>query len=410
MSKILSRDGRFTTGCLLLDLAVGGGEGLGIPYGKIINIVGDKSAGKTFLSNEILASNYHRLKKDFEWNLDDGESGYTFNTQHLYGVDLKPDDAELIYTSKTVEELDVNVSKFFKKKMNKKGKKGIYVLDSLDGLSNEDTEKRAEDRYKQAESGKEIKEKGTFGMKTPKFLSSEFFKTKTAKFDETDAMFVVVSQVRDNIDPMSMKKQTRSGGKALDFYCHSVLWLAGVTKISVVVEGEKKTIGGVVKARLDKSKTPRPFREVMYSFYHDYGIDDIGSSIDYLFGCRGDSGKLLASANSICWDGEPKTLEAVKLWLEAEGLIEEAKEAHKVEFGRSNLKLEYIDEWIKTIPEKEKLYNRKFGTPLKRADLIAKIEENPKLKEELDNRVIEKWERIESEALKEVAGRKRKYG
>ena len=49
----------FRTGCKLIDLVVGGNKGVyGFPAGKFINIVGDKSAGKTFLANEIIASNY----------------------------------------------------------------------------------------------------------------------------------------------------------------------------------------------------------------------------------------------------------------------------------------------------------------------------------------------------------------
>ena len=54
------------TGCTLIDLTVGGGQ-LGFPYGKIINLVGDKSSGKTFLKNEIIAWNKHHYKKQFNW-------------------------------------------------------------------------------------------------------------------------------------------------------------------------------------------------------------------------------------------------------------------------------------------------------------------------------------------------------
>ena len=60
---------RFNTGCTLLDLVIGGAKGVfGIPACRFINIVGDKSAGKTFLSNEILAWAYHNFdKKKFKW-------------------------------------------------------------------------------------------------------------------------------------------------------------------------------------------------------------------------------------------------------------------------------------------------------------------------------------------------------
>lgn len=45
-------------------------------------------------------------------------------------------------------------------------------------------------------------------------------------------------------------------------------------------------VGVVVKAKTTKSKTPRPFRECFFSFLYDYGLDNIGTSIDYLFDLR----------------------------------------------------------------------------------------------------------------------------
>ena len=54
----------FSSGCLLLDLVLGGKKGVfGVPSGRFINFVGDKSAGKTFLANEFLANAYHKNPK-----------------------------------------------------------------------------------------------------------------------------------------------------------------------------------------------------------------------------------------------------------------------------------------------------------------------------------------------------------
>ena len=75
----------------MFDLVTGGNKNVfGVPAGRFINIVGDKSAGKTFLSNEFIAWAYHNLGKDFKWVYDDCESGYSFDTQSLYGFDIMP--------------------------------------------------------------------------------------------------------------------------------------------------------------------------------------------------------------------------------------------------------------------------------------------------------------------------------
>ena len=96
----------FRTGCKLLDLVVGGAKGVyGFPSGKFINIVGDKSAGKTFLSNEIIAWAYHNLGKNFKWVYDDCESGYSFDTELMYGFEIMPMNLDDRVHSQTVSVL-----------------------------------------------------------------------------------------------------------------------------------------------------------------------------------------------------------------------------------------------------------------------------------------------------------------
>jgi RecA/RadA recombinase len=392
---------RFTTGCTLLDLVVGGDTGkLGFPPGKIINLVGDKSSGKTFIACEMVASNYHANKKTLKFNFDDGENGFTFDTNHLYGMDIITENT---LRSSKVEEFDINVGKFLKT-VDKK-EKGMYILDSLDGLSNLDIEKRAEEREKAAEKGKEF-DKGTYGMKTPKFLSQEFFKTKASKFDETNSLLIIVSQTRDNIDPFSFKKWTRSGGKALDFYAHTVLWLATLKKIEKVIQGQKKVIGVRVKAKTDKSKTPRPFRECVFTVYFDYGLDNIGSNLDFLFNLLTPTGELGSTAKEIVWKGEPINLTNLKKFLEEKDLYTTAKRERKKEEGKSELSITWTVDWIKKQDKIKKEFDEKFGVPMSRDELIKQIEESPEMEKELEQRVIEKWEEIESKAS---TNRKKKY-
>jgi RecA/RadA recombinase len=371
---------------------VGGGVGHGFPFGKIINIVGDKSSGKTFLSLEIVAAAYHRYGKKLRWLYDDAESGFTFDTENLYGFQVFPDEEPV--HSRTVEELYVNYRTFLDSL--KPGEVGVYVVDSLDGLSNEEIEQRGEDRVKAAKAGRSYS-KGSYGMATPRFLSQEFFRTLTDETKDRNVLLIIVSQTRDAIDSM-FKTQTRSGGKALDFYAHTVLWLSHLTDIKI----KNRPVGAVVKAKAKKSKTPRPRREAVFSFMFDYGLDDIGSSIDFLFGLRGKRGELLEAAKAIVWDGGGRKadLSGLKAWMEETGKLEWYRE----NVNRTLRKSEVLA-WIESDPEVAAAYESAFGTPRSRAELIAHVESNG-LEKELRDRVRAKWEAIE-ESIR--SGRKRKY-
>jgi recombination protein RecA len=400
---------RFSTGCTLLDLVVGGGEGMGFPSGKMVNIVGDKSSGKTFLACELVAANHYAYKGKFKVNYDDGEEGFTFDTQSLYGINLITDDT---YRSKKIQDFDVHVNKFLKS--IGKDEAGIYVLDSLDGLTDETKEARAKEREDNYDKGKgAVNKSGTYSMEMQKFLSQEFFRDKCNKISDTDSLLVIVSQVRSNIDAgLFGKKYTRAGGKAMDFFAHTCLWLANVSRITKTVQGDERVVGIVVEANTDKSKTARPHRKCRFTFYFDYGIDNIGSNLDYLFNLRGKDGKLLQASKAIIWDGKPYNLENLKVWLEGkefagESLLEILREERKKEEGKGQLSLEWTKKWMEQADDSyKKDFEKEFGTPISRDVLINKISDDPKLEKELEKRVIDKWEGIEK-AVK--TNRKRKY-
>jgi RecA/RadA recombinase len=386
------------TGCTVLDLTVGGEKDfLGFRAGKIHNIVGDKSAGKSFLASEIVARSYSDYGEGLTWNYDDAEEGYTFNSKILYGFEMMKDKT---LRSEKIEDLDVNINRFASGFDNEVG---IYMLDSLDGLSNKELEERSEKRKRAAEAGRDFKE-GTYGTKTAKFLSQEFFRTKARLLSDTDVSLFFISQVRENMDGgMCSPKFIRAGGKALDHYCHTVLWLYPVRKLTK----EGRVIGWVIKAKTEKSKTPRPYRECLFSIYFDYGVDNIGSNLDFLFDLRGDDFNLKAAANNIVWDGkETEKLSTVKAWLEEHHWLEKVREWRKKVDGTNQLSLDAVKRWVEGDPEKKKAYQSHFGSPESRDELIARIEEDPKLEKELERRVIEKWETIEE---KIATKRKRKY-
>lgn len=376
-------------------MVMGGNKGVyGSPSGRFINIVGDKSAGKTFLSNEFIAWGYHNLGKNFKWVYDDCESGYSFDTESLYGFDIMPENP---VHSTTVEEAFYNISKFAERL--KGDQFGIYVLDSLDGLTSEEQDKRAEERIKCIENDKEMK--GTYGMGKAKYLSQEFFPQLCSVIEDKNILVIIISQIRDNVDMFSFEKYARAGGKALDFYAHSVIWLATAKKI----EKSDTPVGVVVKAKTTKSKTPRPFRECLFSFLYDYGLDSIGTGVDYLFDLRTPKGELNTKSKAIQWNGSNDLdKKQLKDFLEESELFDKYENSRYADLDGTDA--ENMFAFIQSKKEYKQKFQEKFGETMTRDELIQYIEDN-NLEEELDRRVEEKWESFE-ESLK--SNRKKKYG
>jgi RecA/RadA recombinase len=323
---------RYLTGSELLDVLVGGGEGPGYPVGKIINIVGDKSSGKTFLTCEIVAASHYKFGDKLKWVYDDCESGFSHNTKKLYGFPIMPLDEKKRIKSPTVEEAYCNIRNFFEKLPTDEF--GIYIIDSLDGLDSKEGKKIADDQYKRfnakkkrddelTDDEKKIKEKkeaGSYKMGKAKYLSQTFFPGLADLIERKNGLLVIVSQVRTNIDPFSFEKYTRAGGKALDFYCHTVLWLANVNKI--LAKGIP--IGITVKAKNTKSKTPRPYRECYLKLFFEYGLDDITTGIDYLYDFLTPKGQLIKNPHGE-WDGLPNNRKNLIDYVEKNNLQKELR-------------------------------------------------------------------------------------
>lgn len=393
------------TGCLILDLVVGGGEGLGFPYGKMVNIVGDSSSGKTFLAWEILAANYYKYKDKLKWNYDDSETGNTFDTNKLYGIDLLEHKNAFGKCSDLVEEMDGNTSLFLKE-IRSVNQKGIYIVDSLDGLSDADKEKQEKQYETMAATGKAKEGNGSFNTGTASHLSKQFFRTKAGKLSKKKVLLIIVSQVRENLNAgLFGKKHYRAGGKAMDFYAHTCLWLYNIKKF----KKNDRVVGVLVRAKSEKSKTPRPYRECTFSIYFDYGLDNIGSCLDYLYDLRGKDGELLKRpCESIPWnkDGVDKNWNNMKAWLQETNQYDLAREIKKEETGKQALSKDWVEEYIDKTPELKEAAELYFGKGVSRDDLIAQLEEDPKMVIELEKRVITRWE-DEEEAV--LSNRKRKY-
>lgn len=407
---------RVSMGSDLLDLLVGGDKGVyGLPFGAIIQLYGDSSTGKTFIKNEIIAATYWALKKlniPFVWESDDCETGDTFDTTRMYGFDIHPSErrigSKVVHDAETIEEMDAKLSLMIQ--TIPADAYGIYAVDSLDGLADATKKKKEAERLKKLESGDEVVDAGDYGAQIAKFLSQDFFRNKHRPLEKAHILLVIVSQTRTNMGAGTYApKRKTSNGDAMEFYCHTRVQLK---RVSDIVKNGKK-VGVYVKATTTKSKTPRPYREVFYSAYFDYGIDNIGSNLDYLFDLRtADEGKLKKSAEAIAWseNAKPKTLDNLKQWLNDNNYMDECKADKKASTnGSSALSVGWVLDWVadKKDPAMMESFNNYFGEEYSRDELIKLCEDNPEMNAELTRRVREKWE-----ALEDAVATKRpsKYG
>lgn len=295
------------TGITLLDLVLNGG----FPIGTINNIVGDSSSGKTFIALEYIAFLNSIFKDKLKFYYDDCEGGFSFDTNEMYGLEVIPDEQ---IPSTTVEDMAGNLNKQIAKL--KKDETLVYVVDSLDGLSSDAERKRDEERQKAIEAGKDY-DKGTYAMEKQKFMS-EFFRLRAAEIKYKNVILLVISQVRHNIGVMFGEKYVRSGGKALDFYAWSALWLA----VSEKIKKKDRIIGVTIKAKTKKIKAKHPFRECYLNLLFDYGIDNVSSNIDFLYDLKTPQGK--QKPKSKCeWDEEEYSREKLIQHIEENNLENE---------------------------------------------------------------------------------------
>ena len=272
------------SGSTLLNLVLGGG----LAKGKIINIVGDNSTGKSLLASEAIATLRKQYGKKFRWRYDDAEAGYSFNSKELYGFEMLDESKEV---SDTVEDFSNNVQNELDK--IKKDELFVYVLDSLDSLTSEAEVKRGKERRKLAKEGKSP-DVGSYDLERQKFLS-QFFRQNSDKILKKNMILLIISQVRANIGVTFGNKYTRTGGKALDFYASQVIWLAEVEKL----KKKKIPIGVNIKVKNTKNKIGKPFRTCYVNLLFDYGVDNIISNINYLFDLYTDMGKLKAKKDQV---------------------------------------------------------------------------------------------------------------
>lgn len=256
-----------SSGAAVVDCALGGGYA----GGRVVNIVGDRSAGKTLLAMEA-ATNFifKNLKKYPKVKVRYDESEAAFD--EAYAAALGVPVAHIWFNERaapteTVEDMHANLEAYITW-CEKEEMPGLYIIDSLDALSDE------------AEMARDIGD-ASYGGSKPKKIG-EMFRRLVRRMEAANVTMIVVSQIRDKLNVTFGETKTRSGGKALDFYATHIIWIVEIGKLKRTVRGEERVIGIEVEMNVKKNKVGPAFRRARYNVMFGYGIDDMMASADWL--------------------------------------------------------------------------------------------------------------------------------
>lgn len=256
----------FSTGCGLIDEALGGGWVLG----RVSNVVGDKSAGKTLLAMESSA-NFALAYPEGMIRYAESESAFDKSYAEALGAPVH----RIIFNEKepmrTVENLYDDLGRCLD---SWKDRPGLYIIDSLDALSDA------------AEMDRDFDE-GSFGGTKPKAIG-KLFRMLIERIEQQRVHFMVISQLRDKLGVTFGETKTRSGGKALDFYATHIMWLAEKGKLKKTVNGIERVVGVDVQAYVKKNKVGLPFRKADYSVLYGYGVDDLMAMAEWAYEVKRD--------------------------------------------------------------------------------------------------------------------------
>lgn len=246
------------TGCKTLDLALGGGWA----EGRIANIIGDKSTGKTLLCIEAAANFVQKYPKG---RVRYREAEAAFDPAYARALGMPVDQVDFGDDMlETVEDMFEDLRRV----ANGAKAPELYICDSLDALSD------------RAELERDM-DKGSYGAEKAKKMS-QLFRRLVRKLERKRVTVIIVSQIRDKMNAMFGRKVQRTGGRALDFYATHVLMLAHLGRKTRTIRGQKRAIAVKVKAMVDKNKIALPFRETEFMIKFGYGIDDAQACLEFL--------------------------------------------------------------------------------------------------------------------------------
>lgn len=285
--------GAISTGSLGLDMALGIG---GVPRGRIIEIFGPESSGKTTLALHIVAQ---AQKLGGICAYIDAE--HAMDPDYATKLGVKINDLLISQPDTGEQGLEITES------LVRSGKIDVVVIDSVAALTPKD---EIEGDMGQSHMGKQAR------------LMSQALRKLTAIVARSKTLVIFINQIRMQIGVMFGNPETTPGGKALKFYASVRL---DIRRIAQIKKGEE-VVGGRTRVKVVKNKVAAPFKQTEFDIIYGEGISHEGElmALGEKLGIVKKSG---ASYSYVTKDGSDEKLErgydATRQYLKANPKISE---------------------------------------------------------------------------------------